>query len=86
MHWIMIIKEVEMPDESILIHKCQFVLSVKAGYTQQRETSSFLDLKTSFLVHVCVLDQNGFFFRTLSQPSFVPKICPKRDFLEISQF
>jgi len=35
---------------------------LRGGYTQRRETSSFLDLETSFLVHICILGQNGVYF------------------------
>jgi len=35
------------------------LLLLRGGYIQQRETSSFLELETSFLVHICILGQNG---------------------------
>jgi len=60
-------------------------IELRGGYTQQRETSSFLDLETSFLVHICILGQNGeknanIFFYPLgppSDPDFLPKFAPK---------
>jgi len=44
---------------SVYISAHMFTL-LRGGYTQQRETSSFLDLETSFLVHIWVcLISNG---------------------------